>query len=271
MTYEQREHSMQDGQPAYLYEFDVYGTRYRYSSTGADYVFDSQTYFAVIGSLKHSDIELTTEVHKNDLKIECPNDFPILDFYEDAPPSDVIAVRVIRIHRGETDSAQEWYGRVTSAMRDTPGATLNCENVITSQKRTGLRRTYSRQCPHELFGGKCGVIEALFRIDAEVDLVLGRTIHAGEFAAFADDRFAGGVIEWEPIPGQKHRRAIKAHVGDTILITHPIAGLAPGQVIQALPGCNHDTDCEDFYDNGENFGGFRNVPRRNPMGGIRIF
>jgi len=68
------------------------------------------------------------------------------------------------------------------------------------------------------------------------------------------------------------RRGIKIHDGDTVTVTHPVAGLEPGSVLIALPGCNHTTThCNDKFSNILNFGGFPYMTEKNPFGANSVF
>lgn len=272
MPFSTIERSIQDGLPVYLYAFMVYGVTYRYTSASTDIVFDSQTYLAVEGDLLHTPIDLTTEVAKSNIRITCPHDFPILVFYESAPPSDVILCNIWRHHRGDSEVAQEWSGRIINATRNPGAAELLGESPYTAIKRSGQRRTYSKLCPHVLYGPACGVVDTTKRVTITLDSVVGLVINASILDTYPDDRFAGGVLEWEPTPGRKERRAIKSHVGGEIEITHPIVGLLGGLSVNVFPGCKHDPDdCDGEFDNMRRYGGFQHVPRQNPMGNTSVF
>lgn len=271
MTSEARDLSIQDGAPIELWEFMVYGQKYRYTTASEDYVFDSQTYLSP-GALSHSEFEETTEIPKNNITLSVPIDFEILDYYDDVPPDDVILLSIFETHRGEDDAALKWTGSVLNGMRNEEGGELTCENIYTSLRRTGLRRIYSRACPHVLYGPACKAQDTAFRIQVQLDSVDGINITSSVLATFADGRFAGGLLEYEPTPGRIHRRGLKTHAGNAAVMTHALPGLDGLAQVFLYPGCKHDLpDCDDFFDNVENYGGFPFVPRQNPMGNTSVF
>lgn len=270
MAFEEREVSIQDGEPIELYEFMLYGQKYRFTSASEDYTFDSQTYLAA--TISHDEFEQTSEVPKNNITLQVPHDFTMLEFYENVPPSDVILLTIFQTHRGDGDSAAVWVGRVINGLRKESGGELYCENVYTSLRRQGLRRTYGRLCPHVLYGPACKAQDTAFRITVQLDSVGGSIITSSVLASYPDDRFAGGLLEWEQTPGRIERRGLKSHVGNTAVMTHPIPALTGLVDVYLYPGCKHNRpDCNDFFDNIENYGGFPFGQRQNPMGNTSVF
>jgi hypothetical protein len=272
MSYDQYEQSVELASPVELYTFRVYGTNFRYTSAGTQQTVASLLYLPY--ALNHGPFESTDELPKNSIDIDCPLDFPVLDFYEGAPPSDVITLTISRFHRNDPDQELRviWRGRVLNGKRIANMGKLYCENKFTSIKQMGLRRTYGAGCPHVLYGPACKAVEADFQITTTVDGVSGTEISAAIFDTFDDGRFAGGVVKFEPTPGRIEKRGIASHSGDTIVLTHPFAGLAALDSIIVSPGCKHDRpDCNDFFDNILNYGGFDYVPRQNPMGQTSVF
>lgn len=269
-TFGERELSVQDGSKLELWDFTVYGTHYRYTTNNSSYVFDAQTYTAT--PLSHTEFEETDKIERNNLTMYCPLDFPILDFYETSPPSDVIRLAIYEVHRGVEDASLAWVGRILNGKRTSTGGELYGENIMTSLKRQGPRRTYAVPCPHVLYGAACKANELDFVVAAPVDAVSGLVVQSASFAVLGDDRLAGGVLEWEPTPGKVERRSIKAHVGDTVIMLNRIPGLALGAIVKVLPGCKHTLqDCDEYFGNSLNHGGFPFTQEQNPMGSNPVF
>ena len=277
MTFEARELSAQDGAPIEFWVFSVYGVNYRYTTASENQTLFASTYLAWKG-LSHTEIDESSEIPKNNVTLYVPIDFPMLSFYESMPPSDVIVVTLFQIHRGDDEVEAIWTGRVMNGNRATDGGELYCENIFTSLARNGLRGTYSRGCRHDLYGQghyMCNADPAAFAIPALVDSVGGIVITSSTFAAYMEGdrgRLAGGMLEWEVSPGHIEVRAIKSHDGITIAVTHPIDGLTGLQMITVYPGCAHDrADCNDHFNNIDNYGGFPYTQRLNAMGNSRVF
>lgn len=273
MTYNATEISAQSGAPVELYEFVVEGVTYRYTSGDLDYVLGVNTYTAL--PMERTALSDTDDLPKNDMQITVKRDFPVAEFFRVAPPSSVVTAQMLEVHRTDVDqqAITKWKGRVLSVNWEGIKATLYCENTYTSLKRPGLRRAYSRQCPHVLYGAVgCRLVAADFREVCTLTAVSGTELQSAEFDAQVDGFFDGGYIEFEKAPGIFDRRAIRSHVGNTITMTHAIANLAASDVVNAYPGCDHTfATCLAKFDNTDNFGGFPNIPGQNPFGGNSVF
>lgn len=270
MPYEAFEASTQDGRPVELYRFERGLLVSRYTSDADPFTFDSATWLPA--TITRPEIEDSGEVRRSGVSLTVPRDFPIADLYRVTPPSDVVRVSILRVHRVDLDPEVIFLGRVLGCSFEGVSATLTCESVFTSVKRPGLRRKYSRTCPHVLYGAACGVVEASFTQGVTLAGVSGVTLNAAAFDAQPDGYFAGGVIEWIRPSGIAERRAIVSHVGANVVITHRIADLAPGALVAASPGCDRTiATCVGKFSNGLNFGGQPYIPIKNPFGGSSVF
>lgn len=270
MSFEGRETSVQEGAPVELYTFRVYGVNYYFTTAAEDIQIDAVTYLA--RPLNRTEIEETNELPRNNITVSCDRDFQMLAFYDRAPPSDVILLTISRWHRDDDEVQPWWSGRVINGVRQGARGQLHCESLYTSLKRIGLRRLYSRRCPHVLYGPACLAQDTLHRVQVTVDSVSGSEIDAANLALFADGRFAGGHMEWEATPGQIEKRGIKTHVGSRITVTHPIDGLTGLDTIFVFKGCQHTlADCTAEFANTDNYGGFPFMQPQNPFGSTSVF
>lgn len=270
MTFEIREESDEDGSPIELYTFTVYGVAYYYTNAADDQTVGPITYAA--WPIEHSEIDESADLEKQNITLTVAQDFPIMLFYDSAPPSDVITLQIQSIHRGDTEVVTFWNGRVTNGRRNGPQGQLFCENIYSSLKRSGLRRLYGRLCPHQLYGPACGLADTSFRILIPVDAVGGLEIDSAILATYPDDRFAGGMVQFEPEPGRILKRGIKSHVGQTLTITHPMEDLEALDEVYVYLGCKHTlTDCDETFSNSLNYGGWPYIPRISPMGQSSVF
>lgn len=268
MSYDARESSVHDGAPVELYEFHVGTTVLRYTSQARDVEVDSQTWLA--RPLKRGSIETSHEGARNLLQLDCARDFEVAELFRVSPPSDAIALIVRRVHRGDTEVAAIWVGKVTNC-EWTSGvrATLECQSARSSLRRAGLRRMYQRSCPHVLYGPKCGVSQAAHSITTTVTAISGASVTV---AALLDRPYPGGWLEWTRPSGLVDRRFISKRTGLQLQLSLSIFGLAVGQSVKVLPGCDHTTGmCEDTYANLDRHGGFPLIPKKNPFGQAPVF
>lgn len=270
MTFESHELSAQDGSPFELFTFRLYGQNFRYTNEKTTQVVDGLTYEA--WPIAHDEIKRTDKMEKQSITLDVPTDFPILQLYDDAPPSDVITLQIAQIHRGDNEPISFWNGRVMTGLRQGNRGQLYCENVYSSQKRQGLRRLYGRLCPHVLYGPACRAVDVDFRIEIQADSVFGPQLRSAILSTYPDGRFAGGLVEFEPTPGRIERRGVKSHVGDLITLTHAITDITALDTFFLYLGCKHDlTDCDETFGNAVNYGGWPYIPRISPMGSSSVF
>lgn len=270
MTYDTFETSIQAGAPVELYEFARGSQLFRYTSADADFTLLGDTYTRE--TLQRSAIETSAERARNAISITCRREFAIADLFRIAPPSDVVAVTIRRVHRGDTDPAVIWMGRVLNCEWAGAAAKLNCEPVSTSLKRPGLRRLYQRNCPHVLYGqglGQCNVNRATHSTVTTVTAISGLTLSV---AALAAKPYAGGFVEWEVATGVIERRFITGFSGLTLTLSQAFQGIEVGDTVTVSPGCNHTTAvCDGTYDNLPNYGGMPFIPAKNPFDGTPVY
>lgn len=270
MTVDAYERSVEDAAPVDLLVFTLYDQTYRYTTASATMQLDGQDYEPA--TLRVPEISQSQDFARASIEIECAADFPILAMFDAAPPSDVLELSILRMHRPDTVAATFWAGRVVSVEYRGSAAVLTGQSIYTSLARRGVRFRFSRNCQHAHYGARCGVDGAAFRVEAMIDSVAGSVMVINALAAEPAGRFAGGFVEWIATPGRTERRAIKRHDAGELTLTHAIAGLAGGDTVRVYPGCQHNAaDCNDFYGNILNYGGFKDVPKKNPFGSSSVF
>lgn len=275
MAFETYEESVEHGQPVELYVFGYQGGVFRYTSDADDFTLSGQIYEAVPG-LSRSPIDDTGDVAKSSLTVTAPEDFYISKLFEVYPPSDVVELSVYRLQRSDpSDIKTMWLGRVLNATWGVGYSQLLCESMQTRLKQPGLRRIYSKNCPHLLYGSDCRASQILFEDVVEIEAITngGFHLHSSSFgAAPTADYYAGGKIAFDAGGGIIERRGIREHVGDVIVITHPIPSLLQTSTISAWPGCNRTlSDCRLKFNNVPNFGGMPYMVEKNPFGQSSVY
>lgn len=269
MTFDARESGAYTGAPIELYEFRYGPTTYRYTSDATDYVAGTAVYEAI--PISRGPIELTQEVPRTAPRITIDARAALLAAFKAGMPADYVTATIYRLHRGDSEAIVLWTGRVLSVAWDGATATMHCESVLTSIKRTGLRRMYQRQCPHVLYSSQCGALQASFELQSTVQSVSGSTLTLTAFAP-PEGYYIGGFLAWETPSGRIERRAITAHASGIVTISYPIPGIAPGAEVLLYPGCDHTLQtCGAKFSNAANYGGFPYIPSKNPFGGTSVF
>jgi len=270
MAYEDFEEGA-EGYPVELYKFNRgLSEQYLLTSSNEPITYLSELYTPI--QITRGAIEQNQEMERQPLNIKIARDADVLENFVAFPPTEIMTVTIFRFHQndgGTPETVTIWQGRVLSAQWSGSQATMHCEPVFTSLKRPGLRRKYSAQCPHILYGAECAINNTSFQQIATLSLITnGVDLFSADLIDSLDFYF-GGYIVFD-------NREFRTIVGDdgvgTITIASILTELEVGSVVTAFPGCAHDLlDCEVKFDNVVNYGGFPYVPDINPFGGTTLF
>lgn len=276
MTYLSTDQSIQDGSPTLLYRFTYGATIFRYCSLDGGVgafarTLDSGAEIFLPTTITTGRIEVTEEMSRNNLDIRVPDTNQVAALYIAAPPDQPVLVTIWRLHI--TDQSSQYVtmykGRVMScSFSDSPGeATLTCESIFTSMRRSGLRQVYDPMCPHDLFDSGCGLVKEQWQVAATVGSASsGASLVIPAAANYQSGYFTAGVFECGPI-----RRMITAHVGNQIVLMHSVPLSVVNSNCLLRPGCPHTLSGCAQFGNVINFGGFPWMPLKNPFSGDNVF
>jgi uncharacterized phage protein (TIGR02218 family) len=180
---------------------------------------------------------------------------------------------------GET--VAHWKGRIVGAEVEGARILLTCESVFSTLRRAGVRAKYQRLCRHALYGRGCGLDIALSWLSGPVTAVSGNAVTIPDAAGQPDGWFRGGVLRYGAQLG-----FITGHAGALLTLSRPVpeiaAALASPEIdtdtgdtlpimADITPGCDlRASTCAAKFGNLPNFGGFPEIPGRNPFGGGSI-
>ena len=284
MTYAEKDQSVQDGQPVFLYTFAQGATVWNYTNQAENLTVDAVTYTA--SAISHSEVTQSNEMAKDPLRLTLPRTHELAQRFLQYGPD---KVTTLTLRRGHTTDADEdyivaWKGRIASTRVTGSTFSIECESVFTSMRRPGLRARYQRSCRHALYQRGC-------RLDKEDWAVAGfvesmpdaTTVVVAAAATQPDGWFVGGMLEM----ADEAARFITGHVGDTLTLVRPFVPLSQavagagyglnygnlygGVPVNLYPGCDHaQSTCNTKFSNGLNYGGFKYIPIINPFGGGSI-
>jgi uncharacterized phage protein (TIGR02218 family) len=263
------------GYPQELYLFRIPGAAWYFTS--ADREFDGSSYgelddeLFLPAAIKRSSVELSREIDRNVLTIDAAHTFPPAQQWFGGAPEGVMSLEIFRIHTSDStgELAKIWQGRVISVAFKGHAATMSCEPIFTSLKRSGIRSVYGVPCRYILFSAQCGADPALFRLTGTVAAINGAAVDVVGLSGQPDGYWINGKVNAGP--NKTFIRAIVGHTGDTITLDRVISSLIVGDPIDVLPGCAHDVnDCTNKFNNLLNYGGFPFIPRKDPFSGDAI-
>lgn len=258
------ETSIFGGSPVELYLFRLGNAAWAYTSGQTAQAHAGYDYQPL--PFARSKIESGKEFGKAQLMLDAPADFPPARLFAAATPDGVMSLTVFRRHRGDSEVAIYWKGRVAAVNFKDGKATLTCAPMFTSLRQAGLRAYYQVPCRHMLYGRGCGLNQPDWRAVFTLSAVAGKTLTSPGLATPPSGWYNAGVMVFGDA-----QRMIESHAGDTVVLTAPVAGLAAGDSVELYPGCDHWlSTCNNKFGNAVNHGGFPWIPDRNPFTGDPI-
>lgn len=285
MTYTTIESSTAEGRPYYLYQFVEGDQVWRFTSRATDWTSaasERETINWEAAAISHGDVVQTSEIERGRLELTWPMSHPFARRFLAPLGNTPVTLTIFRGHEqvlGET--VAHWKGRIVGAEVEGVRILLNCESVFSTLRRAGVRAKYQRLCRHALYGRGCGLDIGFHWRTGTVTAASGKSLTIPEAAGQSDGWFRGGVLMFGAQLG-----FIIGHVGTTLTLSRPIPELAAALaapevdpetgdpipvVADIAPGCDlRASTCAAKFDNLANFGGFPEIPGRNPFGGSSI-
>ena len=287
MTYADIESSTAEGRPYYLYQFVEGDQLWRFTSRSSDWLSAASgggTITWEAAAVAHGDVVQTSEIERGRLELTWPLSHPFARRFLTPMGNTPMTLTIFRGHEqvlGET--VAHWKGRIVGAEVEGVRILLQAESVFSTLRRAGVRAKYQRLCRHALYGRGCGLEIAYHWQTGTVTAVSGSalTVTIPEAAAEPAGWYRGGVLRLNAELG-----FITGHAGALLTLSRPmpelVAALAnpeldpetggPLPVLADIaPGCDlRAATCAGKFGNLPNFGGFPEIPGRNPFGGSSI-
>lgn len=285
MTYATIEASAAGGRPYYLYQFVEGDQVWRFTSRASDWTSAASEGGALrweAAAISHGDVVQTSEIERGRLELTWPLSHPFSRRFLAPLGNRPVTLTIFRGHEqvlGET--VAHWKGRIVGAEVEGVRILLNCESVFSTLRRAGVRAKYQRLCRHALYGRGCGLDIAFHWQTGTVTSASGNALTIPEAAGQPAGWFRGGVLRFGAQLG-----FITGQVGPTLTLSRPMPELAatlaapeidPATgdpiplVADIAPGCDlRAATCAAKFGNLPNFGGFPEIPGRNPFGGSSI-
>lgn len=285
MTYATIEASAAGGRPYYLYQFVEGDQVWRFTSRASDWTSAASEGGALrweAAAISHGDVVQTSEIERGRLELTWPLSHPFARRFLAPLGNRPVTLTIFRGHEqvlGET--VAHWKGRIVGAEVEGVRILLNCESVFSTLRRAGVRAKYQRLCRHALYGRGCGLDIAFHWQTGTVTSASGNALTIPEAAGQPAGWFRGGVLRFGAQLG-----FITGQVGPTLTLSRPMPELAAALaapeidpetgdpfplVADIAPGCDlRAATCAAKFGNLPNFGGFPEIPGRNPFGGSSI-
>ena len=285
MTYASIESSDAEGRPYFLYQFVEGDQVWRFTSRSTPWTSagsGGDTISWEPAAVAHGDVVQTSEIERGRLELTWPLSHPFARRFLTPLGNTPVTLTIFRGHEqvlGET--VAHWKGRVVGAEIEGQRILLTCESVFSTLRRAGVRAKYQRLCRHALYGRGCGLDIALHWLTGTVTAVAANAVTVPETADQPDGWYRGGVLRFGVQLG-----FITGHAGAVLTLSRPMPDLAAALatpeidpetghpmpvMVDIAPGCDlRAATCAAKFGNLLNFGGFPEIPGRNPLGGGSI-
>ncbi len=272
-----------DGDLIELYTFTIQGVDTFVTSADQTISFGGDSY--VRTSIRRSTLTENSQLNPNGITLVVPRDNAIALRFLSFPPSFEFEITIQRKHRQDTDSLVVFVGIVKGVRWSGSEAFLECEPRIGKLGRLGLRYKLQTVCNHMLYDDRCGVLitdneassgqplrdQNVNISDVSTD---GKRLKANVFSFVnvdLQDLYSVGYCIRENT-GEK--RFITIHDGSIgspnafIDLSRPFNAFAGGggDLVTVIAGCKKTaTVCDFKFDVFDQFGGFPDLPLRNPV------
>lgn len=245
-----------------LYEFDVDGFIYKYTSYYKD-INCSLGYFnsAVIKSSNLKRSTSTTNSNEMTLTIYVKQSVA-QEFIEE-----LFVKTKVTVYRYFLDA--NVYKLVFVGYGETVGIDINyvvlkLKSLVGGGNQEIPYIFYQIQCNNFLYDKRCKVPKTSFQLIVNANTIQQVSSTQYKCPAFATKE--NGWFTYGYIECNKHYRTIIGHTGDTITVQYPFNFNITSQISYVYAGCNKTFEmCKNKFNNERNFLGFRRIPYVNPV------
>lgn len=257
--------------PVELYKFADSTNVWYYTSSDRDVTYEGNTYVST--TIGRGEIESKANVQRENIEVTFAVDNPMARGFLQYIP-DTIVTLVIFIQY-DVGTFVGWKGRLAAIKPEKSSLKLVFESVFVSLKRTGLRAQYQRQCRHMLYSPGCGVQKEDHMVTATAISCTGYRLILQSGVSEALGFYTGGIAEYNgSMRGViNHDTSNAMDLADMwpALKEAILSAGGTGVEVKLYPGCDRSKNvCIDRFANYENYGGFPEIPLRNPMDGRSI-
>jgi hypothetical protein len=253
------EGSVESSQPREFYEIvQSAAVTYRIASGTRDIIYNGNTFTA--SPLARTELPVDVITQHASLTLAIPLSHPLVQRYVQlSSPPRQISVTIYRRQLGVGDEVM-FLGLVTSMGIQGHIAKFMLESRFARMMSRRLPiLTASRTCPHILYDANCQAIRPTYTVTTTVAFINGRTIDVASLASNADQWARDGELVHVKIP-------VVNQIATRLTLQSAIPDMLDGDAVTVSAGCAHDIiTCRVKFQNQVNFGGFPQLPNRNPF------
>lgn len=167
------------------------GEEFRWNNQDRPIEYLSETYTPL--PIRRSEFSQDKEINKSGIRISVPLNNPLIPLLISSAYDGVISVTVFR--GVENVFSTHWKGKIVAISGISENsATIDCENLFASIRKSGSRARYQKQCRHVLYGSGCSVSKSSHQYEVNVSGVVGNTLFFESSAVLPS--LQGGILEF---------------------------------------------------------------------------
>lgn len=267
MTYNTKEQSVQDGQPVEAYKFTSPAGSYLYHDGDMpELIINGETYTSTSVDREAIDIGASLSAIPT-LDVTVPFDSEVAVDHGYLLTPEYLELTIYRVHVGDDLSTQWrkiWTGRAISF--GVQGVAMKIQTKLgeaANLEGSFLSVYWQRSCNWSLYDSDtCKVNKADFTSTTEIVTV------SDDAVTVLSDGVADHELKLGEIVNNRtgEKRLIVDNLANVITINYGFSDVLAGDEVNLSLGCNRLSDtCREVFDNADNFGGWRFIPRENPI------
>lgn len=259
------------GTAVFLYEFQIGGNFWRYTSADSDIAAAGFAWLSA--AVDHDKVTQSGDAEQDNVTMMVDSVLGPAQAYIGSAPTQDMIVRFRKAHEGDQDAQVFFVGTVSSVDWPEPGkVAFSLVTLSATMARQGLTLTYQRACRNVLYSkgrGACLVERENFGVTATVVTTAQGIVTLTGLDGYSDGWFDGGYIEWTDSRRGLERRTVERFTGGPDVRIFGLSdGLYEDMAVTIYAGCPHTAEaCENKFDNLLNYGGQPQLPGNSPFDG----
>lgn len=264
MTYLADEAGSETSQPREVIRIVIALKEYRIATGTRDVVINGKRYTA--GTSAREEVRLASSKETGGVVIRLPLKHPVPQrWLAGGSPPGTVDVEILRKQTQSGEAKRLYRGRARSLSVLDNNTVASIEVVA---RHVALldsklpRPLIKRGCPFALYSQECKADPDSFKVSTTVAAVSGRTVTLATPVSSSTWAVGGYLVH----AGSGETMLIYDQGSTTVMqLGRAIYGMRVGDSIEVFAGCDKTFDaCDTKFSNGDNFGGFRDLPSSSP-------
>ena len=275
MSFEIAHESVEDSKPAYLYEFIIGSTYYRYTSAARTHTVDGFDYIPYAG-IKHTEVYNSGEDAKNACTVTVDYDHPLSEWLRAYVPTQEIILIIKNYEIGETPTYFDFQGAYMKYTAKFPEFKMTFSPLDYTIVQGALQKSYGLNCQHSQYDGWCGLVPQVFSTTTTITVYTEATdiidVSPTNLDGVATDSYIGGYVELTGEYGLE-RAWIVEQTTFTLTLDRRMPALTAGASVELTPSCKGDFEtCKNpaLFNNKIRYLGAPHADKVNPFDGSGV-